>query len=256
MRSQTRVVDRKKAQALIAGLIQPGLGQVYNGELAKGLCFFALFLVALIGEMRIVMVFPSSALSLCMALVMLAAIAVSVAFAVEAWSFASAKGGGYMLKWYNRWYVYVALWALCSLFVMGAAFLYVSDNILQSCRVVSASALPSVLPGDLVFVDKTWYKHNPPRRRDVILCRYPDDKSRLYVKLIGGLPGDTVRLESGVFVVPQGHVFTLGDSAGHSDNSRHGPIPLTEVLGKARQIYFSFGRKEGIRWERVGIGLP
>ncbi len=157
MQSPTRIVDRKKAQALIAGLIQPGLGQVYNGELAKGLCFFGLFLAAIMGGMRMAMVFPSPALSLCMGLVTLAAVAVSIAFAVEAWSFASAKGKGYVLKWYNRWYAYAALWALCSVFVMGAAFSYVSGNILQSCGVVSASMSPAVLPGDFVLVDKTLY---------------------------------------------------------------------------------------------------
>jgi signal peptidase I len=234
--------------------MQPGLGQIYNGELAKGLCFFALFLMAVIGGVRIVLVFPGQALSLCIGVAMLAAVAVSIVFAVEAWSFASAKGTGYTLKWYNRWYAYAVLWALCSLFVMGAAFSYVSDDILQSCRVVSASMSPAVLPGDLVLVDKTWYKHHPPRKGDVILCRYPDDKSKSYLRRIVGLPGDTLKLGSGVVAVPPGQVFAQGDT---SDDSRHyGTIQLTQVLGKARQIYFSLGRDEGIRWERVGIGLP
>jgi hypothetical protein len=34
------ISDRKKTNALIAGLMVPGLGQMYNGELAKDLCFF------------------------------------------------------------------------------------------------------------------------------------------------------------------------------------------------------------------------
>ncbi len=253
MRSPPRIVDRKKAQALIAGLIQPGLGQIYNGELAKGLCYFALFLIAVIGGMRIVLVFPDPALSLCIGVAMLAAAAVSIVFAVEAWGFASAKGSGYVLKWYNRWYVYAALWALCSVFVTGAAFSFVSDNILQCCRVATNSMSPAVLPGDLVIVDKTWYKHHPPRKGDVILCRYPDHAGKSSVKVIAGLPGDTINLDGGVVAVPHGHVFTLGDTSG--DSRHYGPIQLNLVLGKARQICFSFDREEGIRWERVGIGL-
>jgi signal peptidase I len=163
-----------------------------------------------------------------------------------------------MVKWYNKWYFYAAMGMMCSVFITSAAFSYVSNNIVQFCRIVTASMTPAVAPGDFVIVDKTYYKHNPPKKGDVILYRYPDDRSKLYIKRIGGLPGDTIKLQSGDIVVPHGHVFALGDNAGHSDDSRHyGPIPLTELLGKARQVYFSFSMEEkGIRSERTGLTLP
>jgi signal peptidase I len=257
MEPSVRIRDRKRTYALIAGLIQPGLGQIYNGELTKGLCFFALFLMALVAGMRITVCLPTPALLLGTGLVLVAALGFYLCFGIEAWKAASSRGKGYMLKWYNRWYVYAALFMLCSVFAMGAVYSYVSDNIMQFCHVVTGSMQPAVFPGDYVVVDKTYYRRNPPKKGEVILYRYPDDRSKLYIKRIAGLPGDTMRIAGGDVIVPHGHVFVLGDNSEHSDDSRHyGPVTLSDVLGKARLVYFSLGGDTGVRFERMGISLP
>jgi signal peptidase I len=257
MQATPKISDRKKVSALIAGLILPGMGQMYNGELAKGLCFFAIFLMAVIAGARTVMFAPNGLLSAGFVVVFAFAIVLYGVFGIEAWRAASRKGAGYMCKWYNTWYAYVAAWMLLSVFVTGSAFSFVSDNIVQFCRVATASMKPVVFPGDFVIVDKTYYKHNPPARGDIILFRFPDDRSKLYIKRIEGLPGDTIKLEPGNTVVPHRAVFVLGDNREHSDDSRHyGPILLTDVLGKVRQVYFSFDINKGeIRWERMSIPL-
>lgn len=257
MEPPVRIKDRNRIYALIAGLVQPGLGQIYNGELTKGLCFFAIFIMALVAGMRITVLLPTPALLLGTGLVSVAAMTFYICFGIEAWKAASSRGKGYMLKWYNRWYVYAALFMLCSVFLMGAAYSYTSDNIMQFCHVVTGSMKPAVLPGDYVVVDKTYYRHNPPNKGEVILYRDPDDRSKLYIKRIAGLPGDTMRISSGDVVVPHGHVFVLGDNSEHSDDSRHyGPVPLSDMLGKARLVYFSLGDKMELRLERIGICLP
>lgn len=52
--------------------------------------------------------------------------------------------------------------------------------------------------------------------------------------------------------VPPGQVFALGDNRGASvDSRRFGTVPLHDVVGKARQVWFSRG-SEGVRWDRLG----
>lgn len=52
--------------------------------------------------------------------------------------------------------------------------------------------------------------------------------------------------------VPPGEVFVLGDNRSNAVDSRQqGTVPLADVVGRARQIWFSWG-PDGIRWGRIG----
>ncbi len=85
---------------------------------------------------------------------------------------------------------------------------------LRSCfyepfKIPSPSMVPTLVPGDHIFVNKFRYGIQIPftttvigedmisgiERGEVVVFRYPKDESQDYIKRVIGLPGDTVRVE-------------------------------------------------------------
>ena len=78
--------------------------------------------------------------------------------------------------------------------------------------VPTGSMMPTILPGDFIFVNKlaydlkvpftTWHlsEWDNPSRGDVVVCFAPDDGIRL-VKRVVAVPGDTLELRSNVLFI-------------------------------------------------------
>jgi signal peptidase I len=112
-----------------------------------------------------------------------------------------------------------------------------------------------------------------PKRGDVIVFIYPEDKKKDFIKRLVGLPGDIVEIKNGsIFVndklvaepafskhyyynrgdfakegeklvVPEKSYFVLGDNSGSSKDSRYwGFVPENNILGQALVIYWPINR--------------
>ena len=53
------------------------------------------------------------------------------------------------------------------------------------------------MTGDRVIGNRFAYSFSDPQRFDIIIFRYPDDESQLFIKRIIGLPGETVEIRDG-----------------------------------------------------------
>jgi signal peptidase I len=109
------------------------------------------------------------------------------------------------------------------------------------------------------------YLNSSPKRFQVVVFRFPDDESRLFVKRVIGLPGETVEIidgqvfingsalaegdylavqptgNYGPFKVPAYHYFMLGDNRNASHDSKDWRKPYVaenKILGEVMFGYY------------------
>ncbi len=163
------------------------------------------------------------------------------------------------------------LWALVwdwakTLLLCLAVALPLRMYVLESFTIDGSCMRPTLVTGQRVFVWKLSYLWSAPARGDIIVFRYPLDPSRDYVKRVIGLPGETVEIRNGVVyidgralderaypvtpdrrryphlpprLIPEGHLFVLGDNRPESEDSRvWGLVPLENVKGRAVLLWW------------------
>lgn len=164
--------------------------------------------------------------------------------------------------------------------------LFIRTFIVQAFKIPSGSMLPTLKIGDHLLVSKFSYgirmpftgtllvPFGTPKRGDVIVFRFPRDRSVDYIKRVVGLPGDTVTIKDkhvlingkavadphahftsatilsgnagprdnfGPITVPKGAVFVMGDNRDNSYDSRFwGFVDERDILGKAFILYWSW----------------
>jgi len=187
----------------------------------------------------------------------------------------------------------------------------------QAFKIPSSSMEPTLLIGDHLLVtksgydlkipfssfkipftewrlpleDKVLFRFSDPQRGDIIVFRYPEDRSKDFIKRIVGLPGETIEVRNkrvlingklikdpwghysdrviwhrgatprdhfGPVKVPPDKYFVMGDNRDHSHDSRFwfggsgGFVPRKDILGRARLIYWSWrGESFAVRWSRL-----
>jgi len=252
MSENTEGRNRKWIAAAMA-LMMPGMGQMYNGELVKGLSVFVIFIVLWIIGLRLSAILPDRLLIAGITMTALAVLITYIMAVLDAYRQACRGAAADVRKSHAHWYFYVAIWLLCSILITGEILHYTCNNVISVYKIAGKSMEPQVLKGDRVIVDKTAYSRISPQKGDIIVFIYPDDRSRVYIKRVEALPGEAVTLDSGQpYKVPHGTVFLCGDNREASQDSRDfGPVPLRDVIGKARQVFFSFDSGR-IIWERTG----
>ncbi|MDO9043542.1 MAG: signal peptidase I [Desulfocapsaceae bacterium] len=170
--------------------------------------------------------------------------------------------------------------------------LFVRTFVVQAFKIPSGSMLPTLQIGDHLLVNKFSYgvklpvtgttliHRQGPVSGDVVVFRYPRDRSLDYIKRVVAVGGDTLEVRDkqvflngkqvvnphahftnrdimsagagprdnfGPVTVPEGKIFVMGDNRDNSYDSRFwGFVDLSDVLGKAMIIYWSWDVDESL----------
>ncbi len=146
--------------------------------------------------------------------------------------------------------------------------LFIITFIAQSFRVDGSSMEPSLHNGQRLIVDKISYRFSSPKVGDIVVFRYPTDKSRMFIKRVIGIAGDEILIKDGVVyrnghplvenyingpthgaftrnygpvIIPSKSYFVLGDNRLNSDDSRYpdvGFVPDDNIVGRAIISYW------------------
>jgi len=191
---------RRPWLAVVLSLIMAGLGHIYCGRFVRGLilAFLSCIFVPVIfrtlsvshSSVRIVVIFLSLSVSLVVWLIAI----------IDSWYTAKHTTADYVLKDYNRWYVYVLL------ILMGTGgstqiALNVRATALEAFRVPTASNYPTIVPNDRFLANKLAYRHNDPKRGDLVVFLNPEDRRINYIKRVVAIAGDTVEIKDGQLYV-------------------------------------------------------
>ena len=67
----------------------------------------------------------------------------------------------------------------------------------QRTEVIGESMSPTLEDGDNLIVDKITYRFSDPKRFDIIVFPFKENRTVYYIKRIIGLPGETVQIQDG-----------------------------------------------------------
>ncbi|MEW5737200.1 MAG: signal peptidase I [Thermodesulfobacteriota bacterium] len=174
--------------------------------------------------------------------------------------------------------------------------LFIRAFLIQPFKIPSGSMIPTILVGDQIFVSKFSYgirmpftnsvllSTGRPKRGQIVVFRYPVDRSKDFIKRVIGLPGDVVELRDrrlfingkqipdeharysldieiarrqkglvdfGPVIIPADKYLMMGDNRDNSSDSREwGFVDFADIRGKALVIYWSWDHWKP-RWSRI-----
>jgi signal peptidase I len=141
-----------------------------------------------------------------------------------------------------------------------------TEHVIINARIPTSSMEETIGVGNRIFGSRLSYRNKDPQRYDIVIFKYPDDETKLYIKRVIGLPGETVIIRDGkVYIdnsseplddsfcpeeplgnfgpysVPEGSYFMLGDNRNYSADSRFWQntfVKREKILGKAVLRYW------------------
>lgn len=228
---------RKRWLAGLLSLGLPGLGHLYAGRprtAGVALVLGALAAALVLGAPLWLPVPPLNVL-----IALLAFLVLLVGVPLHAASAAAAAPVPYRLQWYNRWYVYLILYAVCAGLLRPASYEYTKAHLVEAFRVPSAAMEPTIRVGDFLYVGKWDEARSDLRHGTVVVFGSVEEPGLKVIKRILGLPGDTLRMATGILYrngQPLTEPYTIRTDPGRSED------PVQRAKMRNWQVNYLAGR--------------
>lgn len=130
--------------------------------------------------------------------------------------------------------VFLVTMFVCSwLIPFASVYKFTRDNVAEVVRVDSPEMLPTLIPGDGVFIDKHVYRISRPRPGDVVYYAHPRTGEATY--------GRVLAVEGEIVSIVQRAIYVSGMSVGHSPISGAYAVDFKNVTGvDARDLNAQF----------------
>jgi signal peptidase I len=266
--SQPRARWKKPVLALFFSLLADGLGQIYNGELIKGLAFaLAGWILVWLGFSYLMSSFSGFILFIVLSLAFKTYLCVNAFIIAKKFQVDATLAR-----------VSLVPRIAAATLVIGVALCVSSDPFIKkffafhAFRVPSASMCPTICEGDRIVADMRAFRQDSPRRGNVVMFLF-DSESTLHIKRVVAVGGDNVSASHGRVIVngspvgfpvsacgtpaaqtnnyeaspdlaplrvPPDKLFLVGDDLDHSYDSRYyGTVEVTKVRARPVYLYWS-----------------
>lgn len=191
--------ERKPLFALALSLFLIGLGQVYNGNLKKGILLFLISIIFPLFLFQLSVAGPDKILIAFLLLSLLTSLGIYIWAALDAWRQAKSIGRNYKLRIYNKIYVYILLIIVLNLFSFGPIIDWQKICFFAlPYQIATGSMIPTVLAGDFIITDKRidhLAENHGLKRGELVVFKYPQNKEKHFIKRVIGLPGDEIEIK-------------------------------------------------------------
>ncbi len=185
--------------AVVLSLFAPGVGQIYCGEIVRGLVLFLASLVFIPLVVLAALVPPATPVLVALLLSVVAVLGAYFYAVLAAYRSARKLREHYEPREYNRPLIYLLFLLVSVLYSVGGVWCL--PQVFEAFYLPTGSMAPTFLEGDRFLADKLSYRKLPPKRGDVVIFRVPRKPGITWIKRVIGLPGDTVEVKNGeVFV--------------------------------------------------------